>query len=183
MTAVAARARVQLIAKGGFDGLGCMTFLGVEGLPIAADAPTRCAAKLNSTALWASDHDNYNAVVAYGYDTGAGGYNDTTAAGAVAAFMLVRGEHWFFGISPHNPCNPRHYPVSGRCHSDGCGKPCNSSNNVLEPSTAALFVTDYGKPLSTLERVPGKPHVYARKYEKATITLDCSTFEGGFHLA
>ena len=28
-------------------------------------------------------------------------YNDTTAASAVAAFMLVRGEHWFFAIRAH----------------------------------------------------------------------------------
>jgi len=94
---VATRGRQQLIARGGFDGLNCMTFM-VESLPQARDDPDICASKLLSTAAWASNHSNYHAVVAYGYDTGAGGYNDTTAAGAVAAFHIMRGQHWFFGI-------------------------------------------------------------------------------------
>ena len=71
MAAVATKARVELIAKGGFDGLSCMSFLGTKGLPRAGDAAESCAAKLNQTALWAANHSNYNAVVAYGYDTGA----------------------------------------------------------------------------------------------------------------
>jgi hypothetical protein len=254
-----------------------MTFM-VESLPQARDDPDTCASKLLSTAAWASNHSNYHAVVAYGYDTGAGGYNDTTAAGAVAAFHIMRGQHWFFGIgvrsahmfifftvrndtrirergiarpkntlppffflflstnakrdlffaskthmpgfaslqtlffkllafsqdSPgakiltlvaaicarthismqqvHNPCNPRHYPVTGRCHSDGCGKPCNTSSNQVDPATARLLVTDYGMPLGAAERVPGKPLVLSRRYEKATIQLDCADFRGSFVL-
>ena len=35
--------------------------------------------------------------------------------------MIVRGQHWLFSIGESQPCNPRHYHVTGRCHSDGCG--------------------------------------------------------------
>ena len=100
-TAVASSARQQLIANGGFDGLTCMDFR-VESLPQARDDPATCGQKLMATAAFGANHSNYNAVVAYGYDTGAGGYNDSTAAGAVAAFMIVRGQHWFFGISEYS---------------------------------------------------------------------------------
>jgi hypothetical protein len=50
-------------------------------------------------AAWAANHSNYNTVVAYGsYEGGMNGYNDTTAAGAVAAFLIIRGQHWLFSI-------------------------------------------------------------------------------------
>lgn len=179
--AVASAARQQLIAKGGFDGLGCMDFR-VESLPQARDDPATCGQKLMATAAWGANHSNYNAVVAYGYDTGAGGYNDSTAAAAVAAFMIMRGQHWFFGISEHNPCNPKHYPVTGRCHSDGCGKPCPVDSNTVDPNTAKLLVTDYGRPLAGAEAVPGKSGVFQRRYEQATVLLDCNDFSGRFQL-
>merc|ERR1719345_431254 len=120
-------------------------------------------------------------VVAYGGDEGgASGYNDSTAAGAVAAFMIVRGQHWLFSMGESRPCNPRHYPVTGRCHSDGCGRPCNASNNQMAGETAQLLVTDYGKPLGRAEALAGKPGVFQRRFERATVMLDCATFAGSF---
>lgn len=178
-TAVATRAREQLIAHGGWDCANCFKFM-VESLPLASDTPTQCAQKLVETAAWARNHSNYHAVVAYGYNTGAGGYNDSTADGAVAAFLLMRGQHWFFGIGVNAPCNPKHFPVKGRCHSDGCGKPCPPGSNSMDPATVGLIVSDYGRPLGEMEPVPAKPLLYQRRYERATVQLDCSSYTGHF---
>ena len=44
-------------------------------------------------------------------------------------------------------CNPRHHPVGGRCHSDGCGQPCSSSSNrrwTRPPPSALVAASDYG---------------------------------------
>ena len=128
-------------------------------------------------------------MIAYGGITGGGrGYNDSTAAGAVAAFMIARGEHWFFGINVQkgSACNPLHYPVTGRCHSDGCGKPCNASSNRMAPATAALVTSDYGRPVAgaagRAHAVVGRANVFARQFEKAVVTLDCSTWSASFDL-
>jgi len=94
--------------------------------------------------------------------------------------MIVRGQHWLFSIGESQPCNPRHYHVTGRCHSDGCGQPCNASNNRMNAETAQLLVMDHGKPLGLAEPVGGEPHVFQRRYERATVTLDCATFTGRF---
>jgi hypothetical protein len=159
----------------------------VEGMPQASDTTATCASKVMSMAVWAANHSNYNTVVAYGsYEGGMQGYNDSTAAGAVAAFLIIRGQHWLMSIGVHNPCNPQHYPVTGRCHSDcgpdcaGCKTPCNASSNVMHPTTAELMVTDYGKPLGQAHTVAGKPNVFAREFEKATVSLDCSSFAAAF---
>ena len=82
----------------------------------------------------------------------------------------------------HNPCNPQHYPVTGRCHSDGCGKPCPADSNMVDPDTAKLLVTNYGRPLAGAEAVPGNPNVFQRRYELATVELDCNNFSGRFQL-
>ena len=54
-------------------------------------------------------------------------------------------------------------------------------SNSVNASTAALLVTDYGKALGPMHAVAGTAqHVYERKYEKATVRLDCNTFTGTF---
>jgi hypothetical protein len=149
-------------------------------MPTAEDDPATCGRKVMSTAEWAANHSNYDTVVAYGYDTGGqSGYNDTTAAGAVAAFLIIRGQHWLFSIGVHDPCNPRHYPVTGKWHSDYTG-PCHNYSNKMNPDTAALTVSDYGKPLGKAHELVDQPGVFAREFEKATVTLDCSSFTGTF---
>ena len=169
----------MIVRTGGYD-FNCFSYK-IDEMPLATDSADECGRKVLSMASWAADHSNYDMVVAFGGDEGGqGGYNDTTAAGAVAAFMLVRGQHWLFSIGQSRSCNPRHYPVQGRCHSDGCGLPCNSSNNQLDPASAQLLVTDFGKPLGLAHAVPGKPHVFARTYERATVTLNCSDYSATF---
>jgi hypothetical protein len=104
-TDIATRGRRHIIAQAGYD-FNCFSYR-VDSLPRADDDVTTCSAKLMATAAWASDHSNYNTVVAYGGDTGgAQGYNSSTAAGAVAAFLIMRGEHWLFSIGVDKPCNP-----------------------------------------------------------------------------
>ena len=48
------------------------------------------------------------------------------------------------------------------------------------PATAAILTSDYGRPEGNMTAVPGKPGVFQRVYEKATVTLDCATFTGSF---
>lgn len=128
--AITTRGRSHIIANGGFD-FNCFSYK-IKEMPWATDSVATCSEKVMSMAAWAANHSNYDMIVAYGGDEGGqNGYNDTTAAGAVAAFMIVRGQHWLFSIGETMPCNPQHYPVTGRCHSDGCGLPCNSSNNQV----------------------------------------------------
>ena len=182
-TAIATRGRQHIIRSGGYD-FNCFTYK-VHSMPLPDDDVATCSSKVLAMSTWAANHSNYHAVVAYGDNEGGPrGYNDSTAAGAVAAFLLTRGEHWLFGIGVSNPCNPLHYPVSGRCHSDdpNCHSPypCNNTSNQMHPATAALFVTDYGHPLGVAHPIVGRPGVFGREYEKATVTLDCSTFTGAF---
>jgi hypothetical protein len=61
-----------------------------------------------------------------------------------------------------------------------CRQPCNASNNRMNAETAQLLVMDHGKPLGLAEPVGGEPHVFQRRYERATVTLDCATFTGRF---
>ena len=65
----------------------------------------------------AAGHSWYDMVVAYGSIEGGASYNDTTAQASVAAFLLVRGQHWLFSITEQNQCNPLAYPV--RFHTSG----------------------------------------------------------------
>ena len=177
-TAITTRGRKTLLARGGYD-FNCYTFLN-ERLPHFGDDITTCSSKLLNTASWATNHSNYDAVVAYGYEEGgAAGYNDSTIAGTVAAFLIMRGQHWLFSIGVHRPCNPEHYPVTGKPHTDYAG-PCNATSNQMNLTTAELLVTDYGLPLGLAHAVPGKLGVFAREYEKATVTLDCKNFKGVF---
>ena len=50
--AAASKAREELIAEGGFDGLNCMHFVDSNDLPLAADSAETCAAKLVAMAAW-----------------------------------------------------------------------------------------------------------------------------------
>ena len=86
--------------------------------------------------------------VGYASDrTGGKGYNDDNAAQAIAAFMLARKEMWFFGVSQHN--------------------------NSFTPAVAALMLRDDGAPLGDMTR---SGNTFSRRYERATVSLDCDTF-------
>ena len=137
-----------LATQGGFDGEVCWTFAG--GYPSASDSPAECVAKVK-----ALDHlpatNGADTVLFYGDRTGGNGsYNDDTAAQAVAVFMLARGDRFFFGMQ---------------------------ADNVLNATTAALLLSNYGLPLGNMT-VSG--NVISRAYEKATVALDCSDFTASF---
>jgi hypothetical protein len=177
-TAIVAKGRSHILANGGFD-MNCLQPV-VRSMPHATDSPAECAAKVTSTAARAANHSWYDMVVAYGSIEGGASYNDSTAAASVAAFLLVRGQHWLFSIGESNQCNPKAFPGAEGYRS---GTPqCNASTNTMDPSTAALLVTDFGRPTELARPVGGKPNVFARKYQKATVTLDCNTFVGDFVL-
>jgi hypothetical protein len=136
-----------LIANGGYE-YDCLEFIG-SGLPSAADSADQCAAKLKGL-----DHKpTQTAIVLYGDRTQGKGYNDSTAAQAVAVFLLVRGDYWYFGL-----------PAA----------------NSLAVSTAQLLLTDYGMPLTNMtETVPGS-FVFERVYEHAVVSFDCANFTATF---
>ena len=152
--AAAAAAREYMSPRGGFDIQGCTTYFAGSELPSINDSPSQCGDKLLKYAHFGSNHSNYNLVVAYGSRTAGTTYNDETAAASVAAFLLMRGEHWFLSF----------YPSHGK----------------LNETTARLLTSDYGMPKGNATAVPNKPNVFFREFEKATVTLDCNTFSGHF---
>ena len=112
---------------------------------------------------------NYNFVVAYGSRTGGrDGWDDTTVEGTVAAFMLMRGQHWLFSIAPNGGGGGKSFP------------PWTNNAGTLVPNTAKVLTSDYGAPSGLMTPVAGKTGVFQRVYEKATITLDCADFSGTF---
>ena len=69
---------------------------------------------------------------------------------AVATFLLVRGERFFFGLEAANSYNE---------------------------TTAALLLSDYGAPLGNMTF---NGSVASRKFATATVSLDCETFSASF---
>eukprot|EP00947_MAST-08B_sp_MAST-8B-sp1_P001235 g1235.t1 len=167
--AATTRAQQWLITNGGWEAQKCFDYKAPkDGLPVAADAPAACAAKLQKMAAFAADHKNYRHVVAYGDRTGGrDGYDDATVAGTVAAFLLMRGQHWLFSIGPTGGGVP-HSPRSPR------------DSGSLLPATARVLLSDYGKPTGPMAAVPGKPNVFRRAFERANVTLDCNSWTPTF---
>lgn len=143
-----------LIANGGWEAQKCYTYKS-SGLPTANDSPQQCVAHLKATAAWAADHRHYAAVAAYTTRTGGMvGYDDASADGAVAAFLLMRGQHWVLGIT---------------------------NEDVMALATARLVTSDYGRPRGNMTAVPGTGGmVWQRVYDRATVSLNCSDFSGRF---
>lgn len=151
-----------LIQRGGWEAQKCFDYKTGHDLPNAQDDPAQCASKLQQWARWAANRSNYNFVVAYGSRTGGrDGYNDTTVAGTVAAFLLMRGQHWLFSIDVT--------PGSAGATREGS----------LEPATARLLLSDYGKPLGSMSALPGGSR-FQRHYERATVSLDCHDWSATF---
>ena len=42
----------------------------------------------------------------------------------------------------------------------------------------ASWDVDYGEPLGLCKEVPGTPGVFRRQWSKATVEMDCGSFEG-----
>jgi len=160
-------AQKWLIANGGWEAQKCFNYK-TGGLPTAKDSPSSCASKLAAGAAMGADHSQYNHIVAYGSRTGGRqGYNETTVAGTVAAFLLMRGQHWLFSIGTTGGHGPH--------DTTGATDP-----GTMLPATAKVLTSDYGKPTGAMTPVAGKANVFQREYEKATVTLDCNTWTPTF---
>ena len=72
-------------------------------------------------------------------------YDDATMSQAVAVFLLTRAEYWYFG---------------------------HPNANTYNVTTAALLLSDFGAPLANMTQTK---YLFQRKYEKAIISLDCTT--------
>ena len=82
------------------------------------------------------------------------GYRDKGSLEQAAAFFyIVRGPYFWFG-----------YP----------------SRDDYSEDEAKTLLTDYGRPLGNGTRVDGPGVVYQRKYEKATISLNCTDYTASF---
>lgn len=157
-----------LIKNGGWEAQKCFNYLGGKELPNAKDSPAQCAQKLQHYATWGADHSNYNFVVAYGSRTGGmDSYDDNSIEGTVAAFMLMRGQHWLFSIGVNGGGGGESYP------------PYENKPGYMAPATAKILTSDYGRPKGNMTVGHGGM-VFQREYEKATITLDCNHFTGTF---
>ena len=163
--AATTKAQKYLIANGGWEAQKCFDYLSGDKLPTKADSPAQCAAKLDKWSRWGADHSNYNFVVAYGSRTGGrDGYDDASVNGTVAAFLLMRGQHWLFSIAATGGGSSSSAP------------PYAQKSGSLTADFARAITSDYGKPLGTMAPVAGKPNVFERRFEKATVSLDCNTF-------
>ena len=150
---VARVAHEYLAQHEAYEIMSCTTYLEGNQVPTAADSADKCAEKLKNMAALGATHSKYNMAVAYGDRTSSinGAYDDDSAAGAVAAFMIMRGPHWLMAMAP---------------------------TKVMNISTARLLTSDYGRPLGNITDLGG--NIFERKYENATVRLDCNTFEGTF---
>lgn len=158
-------AQKWLIANGGWEAQKCFDYYG-KGLPTADDTPAQCAQNLQKNAAIGADHTKYNFVVAYGDRTGGrSGYNDTTVAGTVAAFLLMRGQHWLFSIAPTPGTS---------------GGATDKRSGTLEPATAKVLLSDYGEAKGPMTQVAGKPGVFQREFTGATVSLDCNSWTPTF---
>eukprot|EP00931_Biecheleriopsis_adriatica_P080490 TRINITY_DN53833_c0_g1_i1.p1 TRINITY_DN53833_c0_g1~~TRINITY_DN53833_c0_g1_i1.p1 ORF type:complete len:438 (-),score=58.72 TRINITY_DN53833_c0_g1_i1:111-1424(-) len=167
--AATTQAQQYLIQNGGWEAMRCFDYKSGAELPNAKDSPAACAQKLEKWAAFGANHSNYNFIVAYGDRTaGRDGYDDSTVGSTVAAFMLIRGQHWLFSIGPNGGSLGKSYP------------PYDQDPGSLKAATAKILLSDYGRPQGGMTAVSGKQGVYQRVYEKATVTLDCATFQGTF---
>jgi hypothetical protein len=139
-----------LISNGGYQ-YECFDYVTSSSvLPNVNDTATSCAAKLK-----ALDHlPTSTAIVLYGDRTNNKVYSDgVDTAQAVAVFLLVRGEQWFFGLPTANAWNT---------------------------TTAPLLLSDFGAPLGNMSSLAGQPYVFQRQYEKALVELDCGSYTAKF---
>ncbi len=150
---VLAEAQQWLIANGGYE-YNCIDFVqSPAALPNSTDAPATCATKLAALDHLPpkGHHVNKSSIVLYGSRTASAGYDEAHAAQAVAVFMLVRDDWWWFGLP---------------------------ATDSFSPSAAAAFLSvDFGPPLANMTR---DGFVFSRRYTGGTVSLDCSSYEASF---
>ena len=81
----------------------------------------------------------------------------------------MRGDHWLFSIGTTGGAVPK---TPGTSHVNITGS--------LTPATAKVLLSDFGKAKGGVSVVAGKQYVFAREFEKATVTLDCNTWTPTF---
>ena len=137
-----------IIPAGGFD-YNCFDFVNGASLPGAKDDPDTCVQKMQKLQQQFSQRPA-SPVVLYGDRTHGSGYDDSSTAQAVAVFMLLRHEHWWFGLP---------------------------ATDTYNATAAKYFLTDYGAPTSNMTQ---QGSVFSRPYQHATVSLDCSKFQATF---
>ena len=82
----------------------------------------------------------------------------------------MRGQHWLLSIgpTPHTGSGGKSSP------------PYIEDPGTLLPATAKVLLSDYGRPKGKMTPVTGKPNVFQREFELATVTLDCNTWTPTF---
>lgn len=140
----------MLIANQGYD-YNCIQFVeNMTLLPTTDDTVQQCNAKIKSIARLNSTTQSialFGGRAGVMWPTG-GAYNASTAAHAVAIFMLARGEHWWFVLP---------------------------DANAIDPDVTKLFLTDYGAPTHGMEEV--RPGIWQRQYELGTASFNCNRKE------
>lgn len=118
-----------LIANGGWEAQKCFNYLSTKTLPSANDSPAECAAKLTKTAAWASDHSNYNAVVAYvdvlvsTFTWSSISLHPSQCATSARCIVVLQQSLSLFDalcVPPPTACTPGLQPESGSMHSNTC---------------------------------------------------------------
>ena len=147
----------MLIANKGFA-YNCIKFVGPDCWPVSnssllpnsSDTQLQCSAKIEAIAAINSTTRSiglFGGRAGVRWPTG-GAYNASTAAHAVAVFMLTRGPHWWF-ILP--------------------------DSNQIDVDVAKLFLIDYGAPRSRMSET--RPGVWQRHYTTGTVSFDCNHIE------
>lgn len=103
----------------------------------------------------------------------------------LATFLLVRGPYAWIGYT-WSGCTDSNYPAGCDLHCNGTTNNCKACRFPLArdahpfPRPPALD-DDYGEPLTATEfcseTAPGTG-VFTRRYTKATVSMDCNTFQG-----
>ena len=171
---VVERAHEFLYAHGGID-YRCLHFVGAAvggplgSAPVAGESASTCAAKLRYLAF-NPNATSSNGTVMYGARVAGRGYNDSTVAAAVAVFLLVRREHfWFASLAQPNMSAVMVRNLLGRDY----GAPTGPMRELPLPSPSDESTSD-GVPSSSSSLV------FERRYERATVRLDCSGFSATF---
>ena len=154
---VTSQAREWLLAHKGFEHT-CFDFVSNAGqLPVVGDIASVCSSKLRALNLsrdWpSSGGGSYRpATVYYGSRVGdCGCYDSATVDQAAAVFMLTRHQHDLFHL-PHNMS--------------------------LTDAEARALLRDDGAPLGRMQEPT--IGVFERRFEKATVRLDCANFTARF---
>ena len=177
----------SLYAHGGID-YRCLHFVGATAAPVRSDNASTCAAKLRELAFNPNATSD-NGTVLYGARVAGQGYSDVDVQEAVAVFFLVRRQHFWFGTLARP--NMSSAMVANLLLRD-YGAPLGSMRELsLQESSsssrgsASSADDGYGggsrsSRSSSGDGGGGGSLVFERKYEGATVRLDCHSWTSSF---